>query len=70
MSPVSVFYIDINIGARTLKSIHLIEPALDVTEPGVRLAPLGSAGLLRRVGREVEPGQPHAATQERPSLHL
>ena len=51
-------------------SIHLVEPALDITEPGVWLAPLGSAGLLRRVGREVEPGQAHAATQERPSLNL
>ena len=47
---------------------NLSEPALDVAEAGVGVAPLGLAGLLGGVWGEIEPGEPHPPPEKRPPL--
>ncbi len=47
---------------------NLSKSALDVTEAGVGVAPLGLAGLLGGVRGEIEPSEPHTPPEKRPPL--
>ena len=52
------------------KFTDLSEPALDIAEAGMGLAPLGLAWLLGGVRGQIEPGQTHSSPEKWPPLNL